>query len=99
MVGMITKDEILNTLAKDKAELQRRFKVRKLALFGSYARGEQRADSDVDILVEVDPSIGLEFVTLAQRIEQLLGVGVDFVSSRAITSKAMESIEPELIYV
>ena len=96
---MITKEEILNILAKDKPKLQRRFKVRKMALFGSYARGEQRADSDVDILVEVDPSIGLEFVTLAQRIEELLGVGVDLVSSRAITSKAMEFIEPELIYV
>ncbi|MHC4230104.1 MAG: nucleotidyltransferase family protein, partial [Planctomycetota bacterium] len=45
---MITKEKILSTLAKDKPELQDRFKVRKLALFGSYARGEQRADSDVD---------------------------------------------------
>lgn len=70
-----------------------------MALFGSYARGEQRADSDVDILVEVDPSIGLEFVTLAERIEQLLGVSVDLVSSRAVSSKAMELIGPELIYV
>ncbi len=96
---MITKEEILNTLAKDKPELQRQFKVHKMALFGSYARGEQRADSDVDILVEVDPSIGLDFVTLAERIEELLGVGVDLVSSRAVTSKAMELIGPELIYV
>jgi hypothetical protein len=96
---MITKEEILSALAKDKRELERRYKVRKLALFGSYARGEQRADSDVDIFVEVDPSIGLDFVTLAERIEELLGVGVDLVSSRAVTPKAMEFIEQELIYV
>jgi hypothetical protein len=96
---MITRNEILNALAKDKLELQRRFKVNKMALFGSYARGEHRADSDVDILVDVDPSIGLEFVTLAERIEQLLGVSVDLVSSRAVSSKAMELIGPELIYV
>jgi len=96
---MITKEEILNVLAKDKPELQRRFKVSRMALFGSYARGEQRADSDVDILVEVDPSIGLDFVTLAERIEKLLGVAVDLVSSRAVTAKAMEYLEPELIYV
>ena len=96
---MITKEEILRNLAKHKSELQKQFKVRKLALFGSYARGEQRIDSDVDILVEVDPSIGLDFVTLAEKIEKLLGVNVDLVSSRAVTSRAMEFIEPELIYV
>jgi predicted nucleotidyltransferase len=96
---MTTKEEILKTLARDKAELQRRFKVSKMALFGSYARGDQRADSDVDILVEVDPSIGLDFVTLAERIEQMLGLYVNLVSSRAVTPKAMKYIEPELIYV
>jgi len=94
-----TKEEILKVLAKDKPELQRRFKVSRMALFGSYARGDQQADSDVDILVEVDPSIGLEFVTLADRIEKLLGMSVDLVSSRAVNSKAMKYIEPELIYV
>jgi len=96
---MTTKEEILKALERDKPELQKQFKVRKMALFGSYARGEQRADSDVDILVEVDPSVGLEFVTLAERIEKLLGLGVDLVSSRAVTPEAMEFIESELIYV
>lgn len=96
---MITKEEILESLAKDKPLLQRQFKVSRLALFGSFARGEQNPDSDVDILVDVDPSIGLEFVTLAERIEKLLGTSVDLVSIRAVTSKAMKFIEPELIYV
>jgi predicted nucleotidyltransferase len=96
---VITKDQIIEALAKDKPELQRRFKVSRLALFGSYARGEQRVDSDVDILVEVEPSIGLDFVTLAERIEKLLGTSVDLVSIRAVTDKAMKFIEPELIYV
>jgi predicted nucleotidyltransferase len=96
---MTTKEEILKALAKDKPELQRRFKVRKMAIFGSYARGDQQPDSDVDIIVEVDPSIGLDFVTLAERIEKMLGVSVDLVSSRAVTPKAMKFIEPELIYV
>ena len=96
---MITKEEILETLAKDKPELQKRFKVSKIALFGSYARGDQQAGSDVDILVEVDPSIGLDFVTLAERIEKLLGVSVDLVSSRAVKPRVMKFIQPELIYV
>jgi len=96
---MITKEEILKTLAEDKARLREQFKVRKLALFGSYARGDQREDSDVDILVEVDPSIGLEFVTLAESLEKSLKVPVDLVSSRAVTPQAFKFIEPELIYV
>jgi len=96
---VITKEEILKVLAKGKPELQKQFKVSKMALFGSYARGDQQAGSDVDILVEVDPSIGLEFVTLAERIEKLLGVPVDLVSSRAVSSMTMKYIEPELIYV
>jgi uncharacterized protein len=96
---MTTKEEILKTLAKDKPQLQRQFKVSKMALFGSYARGDQQPNSDVDILVEVDPSIGLDFVMLAERIEQMLGIHVDLVSSRAVSSKAMKYIEPELIYV
>jgi predicted nucleotidyltransferase len=96
---MITKEEILKTLAEDKPRLRKQFKVRKLALFGSYARGDQRQDSDVDILVEVDPSIGLEFVTLAESLEKSLKVPVDLVSSRAVTPQAFKFIEPELIYV
>ena len=58
-----------------------------------------QARSDVDILVDVDPSIGLDFVTLADRIEQLLGLPVDLVSSRAVKPAYRREIEPELIYV
>jgi len=96
---MKTREEILNLIAKNKPELETRFKVRRLGLFGSYARGEQHAHSDVDILVDVDPSIGLEFVTLAERIEALLGVPVEIVSRRAIKPRHFKVLEKELIYV
>jgi len=96
---MKTREEILSLLAEDKPELEKRFKVQKLALFGSYARGEHHADSDVDILVEVPPSIGLEFVTLAERIEKLLGLPVELVSQSAIKPRKLKIIEGELIYV
>ena len=79
-----TREQILQLLAQNKIELEKRFKVHRLALFGSYARGEQRPDSDVDILVDIDPSVGLEFVTLATQIEELLGLPVELVSRRAI---------------
>jgi len=96
---MKTKEHILKVLAENKDCLQVDFKVCRLALFGSYARGDRREDRDVDILVEVDPSIGFDFVTLCETIERLLGTPVDIVSSRAVRPKGWEVIEPELIYV
>ena len=96
---MATKEQILQVLAENKGRLEAAFKVRRLALFGSYARGDQGEDSDVDILVEVDPSIGLDFVTLCETIEGLLGRRADVVSSRAVTPAGWKVIGPELIYV
>ncbi len=77
----------------------REFPVRRMALFGSAARGEATEASDIDILVEVDPSIGLGFVTLAERLEQSLGRKVDLVSRRAIKPALWKQIEPELLDV
>jgi uncharacterized protein len=61
-------------------ELRREFRLGRLALFGSVVRDEANAASDIDILVEVEPSIGLAFVTLADRLESLIGHKVDLVS-------------------
>jgi hypothetical protein len=99
MEVMNTRNEIIERLSRGKPELEKNFKVRRIALFGSYARGDQEPESDVDILVEVDPSIGLEFVSLAERIETLLGMRVDLISSRAISPRNRRYIEQELIYV
>lgn len=96
---MKSKEEVLQILKEAKPELARRYGLRRLALFGSYARGDQREDSDVDILVEVDPSIGLEFVDLADHLEELVGVRAEVVSSRAIKPRNWKVIEWELIDV
>jgi len=96
---MKTREEIIELLTRKKPELQRRFKVHRIALFGSYARGEQTPDSDVDILVDVDPSIGLEFVTLADEIEELLETPVELVSRRALKSRSLDYIDADLIDV
>ena len=89
----------MSLLVQKKSELENRFKVRRLALFGSYARGDQKPDSDVDILVDIDPTVGLEFVTLAEQIEQLLELPVELVSRRAIKPNKLKYIEQDLIYV
>lgn len=77
-------EEILSRLREAKAHLQTEFPIRRLALFGSYARAAQvPSESDIDILVEVEPSIGLGFVTLAEWLEQLLGARVDYLAGTA----------------
>jgi predicted nucleotidyltransferase len=79
--------------------LRREFPVRRLALFGSIVRGEMGDGSDIDILVDVEPSIGLGFITLAERLEELTGRKVDLISRRAIKPTLWKQIEPELIDV
>ena len=96
---MKSTQELVDILRRAKPELARDFGVMRLALFGSYARGEQRDDSDVDVLVEVDPSIGLRFVDLAERIEALLGVPTEVISHRAISPRHWAIIEREILDV
>jgi predicted nucleotidyltransferase len=96
---MKTRREILEIMRRARPELERTFGVKRLALFGSYARDDAVEGSDVDVLVEVDPSIGLRFVDLAERIEMLLGVPADVVSRRAIAPRHWAEIEKELLDV
>jgi predicted nucleotidyltransferase len=96
---MKTTDEILALLRAERPELERQFGVRALALFGSYARGEQRPESDVDILVEVDPNIGLRFVDLADHLEGVIGIRSEVVSRRAIRPAAWDHLQSEMRYV
>ncbi len=61
------------------AELCRRFKVREMAIFGSAARGELHAGSDIDIMVEFQPdaTTGWEFFELEEQLERILARKVD----------------------
>jgi predicted nucleotidyltransferase len=96
---MKTLSDILATLRREKPQLERRYGVRSLAVFGSYARGDQRVDSDVDILVEVDPAIGLRFVDLAEHLESVLGTRSEVVSRRALRPASWNRIRDELVDV
>ena len=94
-----SREEILALLRNKLPELAARFGVRSMGLFGSYATGEATEQSDVDILVDVDPAIGLGFVTLAETIEDELGLPVDLVSVRAIKPRYREAVEHDIVYV
>ena len=79
---MKSRDEVMTILRQARHDLQARYPITRIALFGSYARGDQHEESDVDILVDVDPSIGLKFVSLAEELERLLGEPVESISCR-----------------
>lgn len=68
--------------------LRSRFGVVRLALYGSFARGNPGPDSDVDILVELERPLGLEFVSLADYLEDKLGRRTDLATFSAFEQAA-----------
>ena len=76
--------------------------VLKAWIFGSFARGEETPQSDVDILVVLDPNspIGLEFFGMYEDLKELLGRKVDLVTDRSLAPFARESVERDrkLVY-
>lgn len=75
--------------------------VLKAWLFGSFSRGEETKDSDVDIMVSLDKSkpIGLQFFGMWSDLEELLGRKVDLVSEGTLLHFAQESVERDKILV
>jgi predicted nucleotidyltransferase len=91
--------EIKQALAQLKPELSRRFHVQSLGLFGSVVRDDFSPASDIDIIVDFDRAIGIEFIDLAQYIEQCLQKKVDLVSRKGVKDKYFKAIEREIVYV
>ena len=94
---MINK-EIESKLKKYKAVLQEKYKVEKIGIFGSYARGEESGKSDVDILVEFYEPVGWEFIDLKDFLEAILDKNVDLVTPGALKPQLKDRILNEVIY-
>jgi len=76
---------ILQELRELMPSLKERYRVSSLSLFGSWVRGEQTADSDLDILVEfVEPPGLISFLTLEEELSNRLGMKVDLVMKGAL---------------
>jgi len=94
------REEIIATLRAHAGEL-RRLGVRHAALFGSAARGEAGADSDIDILVELDPQapIGVfAYAGLKRQIAELFPGPVDVVNRSALKTPIRPSVLADAIY-
>lgn len=87
------------TLAKLKPELEKKYPIASLGLFGSIVRDDFTIASDIDIIVDFNGKIGIEFITLADELEQILNRKVDLVSRGGIKQKYLDVIDPQIIYV
>jgi len=96
---MLSKKEILTTLTNLKIELKKRFKVKKLGLFGSYVSDDYNEISDIDILVDFDDGADLfDFTGLALFLEEKLKCKVDIVPINALREELKDSILKSVIY-
>jgi predicted nucleotidyltransferase len=97
-----TTEQVMSILRRELPYFSREFNVRRIGLFGSYAKGTQREDSDIDIVVEFDGFVGLKCIRFVDYLEGLFGKKVDVVTSGGITSirhrDVAESIRNDMVY-
>ena len=97
---MKSTQDILRSLARNKAELDRRFGVCRIGLYGSYASGTQRADSDVDLVVELREPKFDDLAGLHIYLEQAFGRRVDIRRlSKNLRTGFIQRVEKEALYV
>jgi uncharacterized protein len=93
----VTREEVQRRLSEQRDELAE-LGIRSLDIFGSVARGEAAPDSDVDLLVDFDRSIGLfHFFRVQRRLEQILGCRVDLVMRDAVKPQLRDRIFREAV--
>jgi len=94
---------VIELLRDNRDYLRAEYGVSRIGLFGSVARGEADESSDVDIIVEFERPVGLQFVELADYLEDLLGRDVDLLTPAGIQAirpkRVAESIRQGVVYV
>ena len=76
-----------------------RFGVKEIGVFGSFARGDQRPDSDVDVLVDLERHTWDDYVNLLDYLEELFGRKVDLVMKNTIKQVIRKRVLNETVYV
>ena len=97
---VVNRKNLVEVLAERREEIAERFGVKRLALFGSAARDELGASSDVDVLVEFNaPATFGRYMDLKFYLEDLLGREVDLVTDKALRPELRPYVEKELVVV
>ncbi|MDA8389110.1 MAG: nucleotidyltransferase family protein [Nitrospiraceae bacterium] len=93
-------DEIKDVLNKHRDELQEKYKITEIGIFGSYVRGEQKKESDIDILVEFSEPISLlDLIGAENYISDMVGRKVDLVPREDIRPELKQVILDEVVYI
>jgi predicted nucleotidyltransferase len=92
--------QVIDVLTEHKPVLAERYGVTRLALFGSVARGDAVAESDIDVLVAFDgPATSKRYFGVLFYLEDLLGRSVDLVTEKALRAELRPHIEREAVSV
>ncbi len=99
---MNTKQEILIFLQEHKEEMFSRFHLSNMGLFGSFSRGEERSDSDVDILVDFDENVTDIYIVktaLKAYLSHAFNRTIDLARKKYLKPYAKEYILKDIIYI
>lgn len=88
--------EILKQL---KPELERKYHVQSIGIFGSAVRNDFRPESDIDLIIDFNQPIGISFIDLADFLEVKMNSKVDLISRIGIKPQYFNAIEKDIIYV
>ncbi len=97
---MKTLEDLKQALAQRKVLLRESYQITQVGIFGSYARGEQTEQSDVDVLIDYEQAPTLfKLVELRGYLSELTGMQVDVVTKNGLKSRIRDRVLSEVIYV
>jgi len=97
---MESTEDISTRLAQLKPRLEQEYPISELGIFGSYARGEQQSDSDLDVLVAFEQPVSLfDLVRLENELTDELGVEVDLVTKDSLKPRIESRVADDLVFV
>jgi hypothetical protein len=89
---VLKREDIIKILRNNYPHLTSEYGVKRIGLFGSYARNQPTETSDVDLVVEFDRPIGFRFVEFTEHLERLLGKQVDVITPAGLQGIRIERI-------